>query len=75
MADAWAASLDVALRPPRQGDTDDAYALLLDPPGRHKRAMRLLAEAGTLVGPRHGGPRLPRDMGSAIFKEVAAAIP
>lgn len=75
LADAWAASLDVALRPPRQGDTDDAYALLLDPPGRHKRAVRLLAEAATLVGAAPWWPELPRDMGSAIFKEVCRRHP
>ena len=31
MADAWAAMLDCRGRPPRQGDTDDAFAVLLDP--------------------------------------------
>ncbi|HXE15860.1 MAG TPA: alginate lyase family protein [Stellaceae bacterium] len=75
LADAWAASLDVALRPPRQGDTDDAYALLVDPPGRHKRAIRLLAEAAALVGPAPWWPELPRDMGSALVKEARRRSP
>lgn len=75
MADAWAASLDVGLRPPRQGDTDDAYALLLDPPGRLRRAVRLLGEAAALVGAAPWWPRTPRDFGSAIFKEVRRRHP
>ncbi|MGH6981466.1 MAG: alginate lyase family protein [Stellaceae bacterium] len=75
MADAWAAALDVGLRSPRQGDTDDAYALLLDPPGRLERAMRLLAEAGALIGPAAWWPEPPRDFGSAIFKEVRRRHP
>jgi hypothetical protein len=70
MADAWAASLDVACRPPRQGDTDDAYALLLDPPGRQRRALGLLAEAGALVGPASWWPSVPPDLGGAIFGEI-----
>jgi hypothetical protein len=67
MADAWAAALDGAQRPPRQGDTDDAYALLLDPPGRHRRAVRLLGEAAALVGPAPWWPHTPRDFGAALF--------
>jgi hypothetical protein len=70
MADAWAASLDVGQRSPRQGDTDDAYALLLDPPGRLRRAVRLLGEAGALIGAAPWWPATPRDFGAAIFKEV-----
>jgi hypothetical protein len=75
MADAWAASLDVGGRPPRQGDTDDAYALLLDPPGRLRRATRLLAEAGVLVGSAPWWPAAPLDVGSAIFKEMRRRHP
>jgi hypothetical protein len=70
MADVWAASLDVGGRPPRQGDTDDAYALLLDPPGRLIRARRLLGEAWTLVSAAPWWPAPPRDFGSALFKEM-----
>ncbi|MGH6990208.1 MAG: alginate lyase family protein [Stellaceae bacterium] len=70
MADASAASLDVSGRPPRQGDTDDAYALLLDPPGRKRRASGLLAQAAALVGPTSWWPAVPRDLGSAIFRAV-----
>lgn len=70
MADAWAAALDIGLRPPRQGDTDDAYALLLDPPGRLRRASRLLGEAAALVGTAPWWPAIPRDFGAAIFKEA-----
>jgi hypothetical protein len=75
MADAWAASLDVGNRPPRQGDTDDAYALLLDPPGRLRRALRLLAEAKILVGAAPWWPTPPRDFGSALFKEMLRRHP
>jgi hypothetical protein len=75
MADAWAAALDVGLRSPRQGDTDDAYALLLDPPGRLRRAVRLLGEAAVLVETAPWWPATPRDLGSAIFKEVRRRHP
>jgi Heparinase II/III-like protein/Heparinase II/III N-terminus len=75
MADAWAASLDVSGRPPRQGDTDDAYALLLDPPGRTRRASGLLSEAAALVGPVSWWPTTPRNLGGAIFTAVAARHP
>ncbi|HEX4113399.1 MAG TPA: alginate lyase family protein [Stellaceae bacterium] len=75
MADAWAASLDIGNRPPRQGDTDDAYALLLDPPGRLIRARRLLAEARTLVGAPAWWPTAPRDLGSSVFKEMRRRHP
>jgi hypothetical protein len=75
MADAWAASLDVGGRPPRQGDTDDAYALLLDPPGRLMRARRLLAEAQTMVGAAPWWPAPPRDFGAALFKEMQRRHP
>ena len=75
MADAWAASLDVGGRSPRQGDTDDAYTLLLDPPGRVRRAVRLLGEAAALVGAAPWWPASPRDFGAAIFKEIRRRYP
>jgi hypothetical protein len=75
MADAWAASLDVCQRPPRQGDTDDAYALLLDPPGRLRRAVGLLAEAAALIGPAPWWPAIPRDLGSALVKDMRRRHP
>jgi Heparinase II/III-like protein/Heparinase II/III N-terminus len=75
MADAWAAQLDVTKRPPRQGDSDDAYALLIDPSGRARRALGLLAEAKALVGAAPWWPETPRDLGAAVFTAIAARRP
>lgn len=67
MADAWAAMLDVQLRPPRQGDSDDAYALLLGPPDRGRRGASLLAAAATLVGSSPWWPQVKPDIRSTLF--------
>lgn len=50
MTDALAATLDVRGRPPRQGDSDDGTALLLDAPG-YDRWGSLLATGARLFGP------------------------
>jgi len=50
MADGWAALLDIGGRAPRQGDTDDAQVILLDPADRERRPRSLLAAAEGLVG-------------------------
>ena len=49
MVDVVAAVLDVAGRPPRQGDSDDAIALLVDGPGFDRWAS-LLATGSSLFG-------------------------
>jgi hypothetical protein len=59
MADALAASLDVRLRPPRQGDGDDGQALALDSLEPTRRAAGLLTLAGEVFGPADWWPALP----------------
>lgn len=49
MVDATAALLDERQRPPRQGDSDDGRALLVDPPGVN-RWVSLLATGRALYG-------------------------
>ena len=71
MADSWAALLDCRQRAPRQGDTDDAYALLLDPPDRQRRATSLLAAAESLVGGCNWWPVAAPDFRSRLFGALA----
>jgi hypothetical protein len=72
MADAWAAVLDCRGRPPRQGDTDDAFAIVLDPPDRQRRPASLLAAAGSLVGMSGWWPAAAPDLRSRLFGVIAA---
>ncbi len=71
MADAWAAILDCRLRPPRQGDSDEAHALLLDPVDRDRRPESLLAAAAAIVGPAPWWPQLGADIRSSLFTVLA----
>jgi Heparinase II/III-like protein/Heparinase II/III N-terminus len=66
MADSAAALVDERLRPPRQGDSDDGRALLLDAPTPN-RWPSLLALADALVGRLDWWPRPPADAGSSII--------
>jgi Heparinase II/III-like protein/Heparinase II/III N-terminus len=71
MADSAAALVDERLRPPRQGDSDEARGLLLDAPTTNSwPSLLTLAEA--LVGPLDWWPRSPADARSTI---VGAFIP
>ena len=72
MADSAAALLDERMRPPRQGDSDEGRALLLDPPTPNTWPA-LLALAGALVGPLAWWPRPPADAGSVIVGALAGA--
>ena len=72
MADSAAALLDERLRPPRQGDSDEGRALLLDAPAPN-RWPSLLALADALVGPLDWWPRPPADAGSVIVGALAGA--
>ena len=54
MVDVMAATVDVSLRPARQGDGDDGKGLLLGPPEAN-RYMSLLAFGRRVLGPRTGG--------------------
>jgi hypothetical protein len=55
MTDALAGWIDSEGRPPRQGDSDDCTALLLDAPG-HPRADSLLASGASLFTPASWWP-------------------
>jgi Heparinase II/III-like protein/Heparinase II/III N-terminus len=72
MADSAAAMLDERMRPPRQGDSDEGRALLLDPPSPNTWPA-LLSMAGTLVGPLDWWPRLSADAGTVIIGALAGA--
>ena len=70
MADTAAALADVQLRPPRQGDSDEGRAVLLDAPDRDRWAS-LLAVAGELVGPLDWWPDPSRDVASTLVGALA----
>ena len=59
------------MRPPRQGDSDEGRALLLDPPAASTWPP-LLALAGALIGPLDWWPRPPADAASTL---VGALLP
>ena len=71
MADSAAALLDQRLRPPRQGDSDEGRAILLDAP-QPSRWPAMLSMAGALIGGADWWPALPPDAGGPI---VAALLP
>ncbi|HET9556987.1 MAG TPA: alginate lyase family protein [Actinomycetota bacterium] len=71
MTDALAAVVDVRLRPPRQGDTDDGHGLLLDEPG-YDRWASLLATGAALFGPAPWWPAAPwSDVRTALWTRLA----
>ena len=72
MADSAAALVDERLRPPRQGDSDEGRALLLDAPTPN-RWPSLLALAEALVGRLDWWPQPPADARSAIVGALASA--
>ena len=70
MADSAAALADARLRPPRQGDSDEGRALLLDAPAPN-RWPSLLALADALVGRLDWWPWPPADARSSIVGALA----
>jgi len=74
VADSAAALVDERLRPPRQGDSDEGRALLLDAPVAN-RWPSLLALAGALAGPLDWWPRCPADAGAAIVGALPCPKP
>jgi hypothetical protein len=72
MADSAAALVDEKLRPPRQGDSDEGRALLLDAPVPN-RWPSLLALADALVGRLDWWPQPPADAGGVIIGAMADA--
>jgi hypothetical protein len=72
MADSAAALVDQKMRPPRQGDSDEGRALLLDAP-MPNRWPSLLALADALVGRLDWWPRPPAGAGGVIIGAMAGA--
>jgi Heparinase II/III-like protein/Heparinase II/III N-terminus len=72
MADSAAALVDARMRPPRQGDSDEGRALLLDPPAANSWPS-LLALAQTLVGRLDWWPQPPVDARSVLVSSLASA--
>ena len=70
MADCAAALVDERLQPPRQGDSDEGRALLLDAPAP-SRWPSLLALASMVVGRCDWWPTPPPDAGSVIIAAMA----
>jgi hypothetical protein len=72
MTDALAAVVDVRLRPPRQGDSDDGDGLLLDGPG-YDRWASLLATGAVLFGAAPWWPAGPGgDARTALWTRLAS---
>jgi hypothetical protein len=72
MVDSAAALVDGQLRPPRQGDSDEGRALLLDAPVPN-RWPALLALGEALFGRLDWWPRVPPDAGSTFIGALAPA--
>jgi hypothetical protein len=70
MCDALAAVVDTRLAPPRQGDADDGYGLVLDGTGT-ARWGSLLATGAALFGRREWWPEVP---GSDVRTPLLAAL-
>jgi Heparinase II/III-like protein/Heparinase II/III N-terminus len=70
MVDSAAALVDERLRPPRQGDSDEGRALLLDAPAAN-RWPSLLALGEVLFGRLDWWPRVAADAGSSIVGALA----
>ncbi len=71
MLDAEAAVLDVELHPPRQGDSDEGRALVLDGP-RAERASMLLSTGSELVGPAPWWPVAEPGVASILLGALGA---
>ncbi|GAA5114900.1 heparinase II/III-family protein [Haloechinothrix salitolerans] len=71
MTDALAAIVDTTLRPPRQGDADDGFGLVLDGEGTDRWAS-LLATGGVLFGHLGWWPKVaPGDVRTAALTALA----
>lgn len=72
MVDSGAALLDERLRPPRQGDSDEGRALLLDAPAPN-RWPSLLALGAALFGRLDWWPSMPADAASSLISAMPGA--
>jgi len=73
MVDSGAALLDERLRPPRQGDSDEGRALLLDPPAAN-RWPSLLGLGAAHFGRLDWWPKIPPDASSTIISALAGSV-
>ena len=71
MLDSGAAVLDVALHPPRQGDSDEGRALVLEDPEAN-RWSALLATGGALVGAASWWPRVDAGVASTLIGSISS---
>ncbi|WP_037360081.1 heparinase II/III family protein [Amycolatopsis orientalis] len=75
MCDALAAMVDCAGRPPRQGDADDGYGLIVDGP-ETDRWHSLLATGDALFGRAEWWPKMPvDDVRTALFAVLRSRVP
>ena len=74
MLDAVAAVLDDGSRAPRQGDSDDGRALVLDAPGTNRWAT-LLASGAAVFGAAPWWPTVAPCVASAVLASFAPAAP
>jgi len=74
MLDVVAEVLDERLGAPRQGDSDDGRALVLDAPGTNRWAS-LLASGGAIFGATQWWPTETPDVRSAVLQSLASAVP
>ncbi len=73
LCDGLAALVDIRGEPPRQGDADDAFALLVDAPSFHRWAS-LLATGRALFGACAWWPATPpADLRTALLARLASA--
>jgi hypothetical protein len=71
MTDALAATVDVRLRPPRQGDGDEGHGLLVDAPD-YDRWSSLLSTGQRLFGRLPWWPEIPHgDVRTALLAQLA----
>jgi hypothetical protein len=71
MLDSGAAVLDVALHPPRQGDSDEGRALVLEDPEAN-RWSALLATGGALVGAASWWPPVNAGVASTLIGSISS---
>jgi Heparinase II/III-like protein/Heparinase II/III N-terminus len=75
MCDALATIVDSSLHPPRQGDADDGYGLVLDGAATHRWAS-LLATGDALFGRREWWPEVePGDVRTAVVGALCGPRP
>ena len=72
MSDAMAALVDVRVRPPRQGDSDEGRVVLLDAP-EHNRWPALLSLGDALFGRLDWWPATAPDAGSVLVSALLGA--